>query len=994
MAKFKTRARAVDMLGRQQIAGIPTAISELFKNAHDAYAHHVDVDFLRSDDLFVLRDDGIGMTEEDFLNRWLAIGTESKVAAGVGLAPPPRPKGEDERPMLGEKGIGRLAIAAIGPQVLILTRAIRNAKQDDIVAAFINWGIFESPGVNLDEIDIPVLPYSNGELPSRDDVLTLVELFRENLDRLGKSIRPELAKRIKGELKQFDIDPQSLNSYLGNIGKPTLTNGGRGTHFLILPTREPLVADIDGDKNNDDGPAPPLIQRLIGFTNTMTSERAPLISTSFRDHKPLEPYVDLISPNRFFSPEELETADHHFRGEFDEYGHFSGAVTIYKKNPIKHTIPWTEGKNIPTECGPFTLNLAYVQGQARESLLSPDEWVGITRKLAQIGGLYIYKDGIRVLPYGNSDYDFLDLEQRRTRKASWYYFSYRRMFGYVEISGDTNPELNEKAGREGFRENKAYRQFRAILRNFFIQMATDFFRETGEHSEAYFDTRADIKHQDAVRRARAQQVKEEQRNFTQTLDDFFSRIETGTPQKELAQLLESVAGQIQTVLKIDEPVHASTALMEVEEVARQKLASLRGNYKLTKPRGLGLTTQLRRDWELYASEAGRLEGELFQPAQKKIEELITEAAHQQRSTVSPHKRVERALKNRITEARNIISKESKETRQEIENVRSRVVEFIENHSAEVESVIEQASEELSALGSSNKEEAYILGEYYRLEAGISEATEKERRALENIRSQLQEVIGAPISPDEVIEALEEENLALRERSEADVELAQLGMAVAVINHEFENTVRSIRSNLLRLQGWADVNKELRNLYKNIRHDFDHLDAYLELFTPLEKRLFRKKVVIRGADIAKYLRDLFEERLKREKVDIQVSNSFLRMTFNGYPSSFYPAFINLIDNALYWLKDRTGQKTVRLDMEGGSTVTISDNGPGVPLRDREAIFERGFTRKPGGRGMGLKISRDSLAREGWDLILGDSPPGQGATFKLRPKKQERKATKNP
>ena len=38
MAQFKTRARALDLLGRQQIAGIPTAINELIKNAHDAYA--------------------------------------------------------------------------------------------------------------------------------------------------------------------------------------------------------------------------------------------------------------------------------------------------------------------------------------------------------------------------------------------------------------------------------------------------------------------------------------------------------------------------------------------------------------------------------------------------------------------------------------------------------------------------------------------------------------------------------------------------------------------------------------------------------------------------------------------------------------------------------------------------------------------------------------------------------------------------------------------
>lgn len=45
MAKIRVRARTVDMLGRQQIATLPTAISELFKNAHDAYARQVVVDF-------------------------------------------------------------------------------------------------------------------------------------------------------------------------------------------------------------------------------------------------------------------------------------------------------------------------------------------------------------------------------------------------------------------------------------------------------------------------------------------------------------------------------------------------------------------------------------------------------------------------------------------------------------------------------------------------------------------------------------------------------------------------------------------------------------------------------------------------------------------------------------------------------------------------------------------------------------------------------------
>ena len=64
MAQFKASARTLDMLGRQQIAGVPSAISELFKNAHDAYADHVEVDYFLSDGLFVLRDDGIGMTRD------------------------------------------------------------------------------------------------------------------------------------------------------------------------------------------------------------------------------------------------------------------------------------------------------------------------------------------------------------------------------------------------------------------------------------------------------------------------------------------------------------------------------------------------------------------------------------------------------------------------------------------------------------------------------------------------------------------------------------------------------------------------------------------------------------------------------------------------------------------------------------------------------------------------------------------------------------------
>ena len=136
MAKIRTRARAVDMLGRQQIATVQNAIAELFKNAYDAYAKRVQVDYLRGNGVdengtLLVRDNGIGMTKDDFENKWLVLGTESKVNAD--RDPGYIPEGMSLRKITGEKGIGRLAIALLGRQVVVFTRAERKDGLHDLV---------------------------------------------------------------------------------------------------------------------------------------------------------------------------------------------------------------------------------------------------------------------------------------------------------------------------------------------------------------------------------------------------------------------------------------------------------------------------------------------------------------------------------------------------------------------------------------------------------------------------------------------------------------------------------------------------------------------------------------------------------------------------------------------------------------------------------------------------------------------------------------------
>lgn len=186
MAKIRTKARTLDMLGRQQIAGIPTALSELFKNAHDAYADNVEVDYIRNGNLLILRDNGLGMTLDEFEERWLTIGTDSKFEDEDALAQPAVDDTKNKRQVMGEKGIGRLAIAAIGPQVLVMTRAKRGKELGKLVVAFVNWTLFSLPSLDLNDIEIPVITKDDGENVSLSEIEELKEQAKNNIRNLQK----------------------------------------------------------------------------------------------------------------------------------------------------------------------------------------------------------------------------------------------------------------------------------------------------------------------------------------------------------------------------------------------------------------------------------------------------------------------------------------------------------------------------------------------------------------------------------------------------------------------------------------------------------------------------------------------------------------------------------------------------------------------------------------------------------------------------------------
>jgi signal transduction histidine kinase len=962
-ARIRVRARAVDMLGRQQIAGIPTAIHELFKNAHDAYADNVEVDYFREANVFVLRDDGIGMTREDFEQKWLTLGTESKVGANYssGFIP----TGQVKRPITGEKGIGRLAIATIGRLVLVFTRPLREVGLGDLTVAAIHWGIFEIPGIDLDEIIIPITTIKGGAFPSMDEFHALFETLRQNIEDLDGKISPELRELFYSDIAQVNFD---VSEFARSLDGPSLFGTSHGTHFYIFASDPILQNDID---NGSEGEASNIEKMLLGFSNTMYSEIKPPMATIFRDHRTHSETVEILGGDAFFTPAEFEEADQHIRGEFDSFGQFSGFVSIYHGAKREHLVRWASGNGRKTECGPFSIRFAYLQGNLSDSLVAVDRHPELYAKTNKIGGLYIYKDGIRILPYGRADYDFLEMENRRSKSAKDAFFSYRRVYGAIEVNHNDNFNLIEKAGREGFRENRAYRQLRDILINFFKQLALDFFAPNASDNE-FLTAKTEIQRQAALIKTREKQVAERKRMFVATLREFFGRLEDGYYVGMAEKIRASTKHKISLISDTPGLTNKDAALLLLETDAKRDVQNLLREISIARPRDIGFNKNVISDWDAYQKNRKRLEAELLNPLELELDSLISALNADENSGVDRRRRVAHQLEDGKKTALRRSSALKRELSDQIRLFQAELDGAVHEKLGSLNSTVEHVLIDFEKTSATTLNEDEFFDRQHQWEKSIGDALEETENYIVILRDRLKDLTqdlqnGATLD-SETIGAIESQSEGFKDQLAIYFEFAQVGMALGIVQHEFSSTIKKIRKSIQRLKPWADGTPELNIVYNDIRNNFEHLDTYLNLFTPLSRRLYRKAKELSGYEILRYLEDVFSDRLKRHEITLRSSSSFNVYTIIAFPSTFLAVYVNILDNAIYWIEhSKAERREILLDCcpEG---LVISNSGPGISHQDLDAIFEFGVTRKAGGRGMGLYISREALRRDGFDLLV--------------------------
>ena len=94
---------------------------------------------------------------------------------------------------------------------------------------------------------------------------------------------------------------------------------------------------------------------------------------------------------------------------------------------------------------------------------------------------------------------------------------------------------------------------------------------------------------------------------------------------------------------------------------------------------------------------------------------------------------------------------------------------------------------------------------------------------------------------------------------------------------------------------------------------------------------------------------------------------------GHPEDLATALLNLFTNAIYWLEQwKIPQPQIRVAVQDATddmiSITVEDNGRGVPEEFADHIFDIKFTLKEDGTGLGLNIAQEALVRSGGRLLF--------------------------
>lgn len=969
---FRARARTIEHLGKGQIADCPTAVSELWKNSYDAYARDVSLFTIDSESpCGALIDNGCGMSIDQLIDSWLIVGTDSKSRKNT-LDSSER-FGLDVRKTQGEKGIGRLSAAFLSPVTFLVTKK----STTHFTALLIDWRLFENPYLSFEDIPIP-----SSEFESLDNIGIV---FESLIDELRLNISPpdsddfkvrawdrfssdefELASDKKRFIPTKDkvlnfcstvkFDMNIVSPWKEQLDKVALLDGDmHGTAlFLFELGRELSLLTNAGDMANDNielhDIKKDLVDTLRAFTNPLIEGKETFAYEiySIKQDGRKKP---ILSQTDVFSYSDFNSLEHTIVGHIDEKGWFRGKVKAFGEDKGEVIIPPAISLS-PSEVGPFEINIGTFEILRQNGSLPERIHANLKEKADKYAGLMVFRDSLRVLPYGRVDNDFFQIEERRSYNAGRYYWSNRRLFGYIGISQSNNRGLKDKSGREGFIKNQAARQLKTLVSDLLTALADRFFGGRSEERQEILSSLKKDKEQRKIAQQNARKSTQKSfalalKNQTPLLDESLSKLIK--LREQLNSLDESDIDLIQ---------HADTLLSELE--------SIKPDIKTpVKPPKLGIHEEKYRS---YRDKYNEFTVHVLNSKNIINSHLSTFHKLEPSQLVKQHlDRNQGIINARLNKLSNMIQGQliglSEQWGNDIKNDRSiyysdaiKILDAV-NDGSEVETALNTIdSIYLNLLDSLNFKYQSILKILDRLSEGVN----------------LESAFSISEEEREFFEAKTTELNAL----------AQLGISVEIISHELEEMDSLVTRGLNSLP----VSVREHPGYEMAFTAHKSLTHQIRFLSPLKLSGYQSRQEITGKNILDHVTNFFGDRFIRQRIDFICGAAFKSMCIVDVPSRIYPVFTNILNNALYWVC-LSEKREIRIDLIDG-LVVIANSGPSIDEDDIQRLFTLFYSKRANGHGVGLYLCRENLAvahHEIWYSESNNSDPyliKDGANFIIK------------
>lgn len=207
-------------------------------------------------------------------------------------------------------------------------------------------------------------------------------------------------------------------------------------------------------------------------------------------------------------------------------------------------------------------------------------------------------------------------------------------------------------------------------------------------------------------------------------------------------------------------------------------------------------------------------------------------------------------------------------------------------------------------------------------------------------------------------------------------LAELGLAVAKINHELRNMLTTAQLLTDRLEATSDpaVRRVAPRLMATIGRAIAFCGATLAYGRLAEQAPRRLRLALRP--LVAELPDQVGPGAGRIAFTLDVPDD---LVVDADPDQLHRVLVNLVGNAAEALQGAgTDAPAIRLTARrrgGAVAIRVEDNGPGVPARARAHLFQpfQGSAR-PGGTGLGLAVAAELVRGHGGTITLLDRPVG--------------------